>query len=156
TAISDAIPSQSTTFANAELAVIHRILDLLPPGKQEERANWLDRHGVTLYQTGRIEQALAVMEEAAAIRRGLAAADPDGDDWELADSLSSLGIVLAVLGRLADALPVTEEAIANYRKVAAARPHIQYLTPPDSPRPLAVHFWGLLFSYRPSLADSLS
>jgi len=78
--------------------------------------------------------ALPVTEHAVAIRRELAAANPDRYRPGLAASLSILGVALSALGRPADALPVTEEAVAIRRELAAAYPD----------------------RHRPDLADSLS
>ena len=73
-------------------------------------------------------------EEAVAIYRELAAANPDRYNPGLAASLSNLGIRFWALGRPADTLPVTEEAVVAYRELAAASPG----------------------QYRPDLAQSLN
>ena len=57
-----------------------------------------------------------------AIRRDLAAANPDRYRPDLAGSLNNLGIRFSELGRPADALPVTEEAVTIRRDLAAANP----------------------------------
>ena len=71
---------------------------------------------------GRPAEALPVTEEAVAIYRELAEANPDRYRPDLAPSLSNLGVRFSALGRPAEALPVTEEAVAIRRELAAANP----------------------------------
>jgi len=78
--------------------------------------------GEHLDHLGRPAAALPVTEEAVAIRRELAAANPDKYRPGLAASLLTLGPVLSELGHPAAALPVTEEAVAIRRELAAANP----------------------------------
>jgi tetratricopeptide (TPR) repeat protein len=65
-----------------------------------------------LAQLGRREDALAAIEQAVAIRRGLAAARPDAFRPDLALSLNNQSNRLAQLGRREDALAAIEEAVA--------------------------------------------
>jgi tetratricopeptide (TPR) repeat protein len=57
-----------------------------------------------------------------AIRRELAAANPDRYRAGLAQTLHNLGVTLFELGRPGDTLPVEEEAVAIRRELAAASP----------------------------------
>ena len=77
---------------------------------------------VRLGRLGRLEDALAAIEEAVTIRRELAAARPDTFRPDLATSLNSLCAVLSDLGRAEHALAAIEEAVTIYREQAAARP----------------------------------
>jgi tetratricopeptide (TPR) repeat protein len=63
-----------------------------------------------------------VAEEAVALYRELAAADPDRYRPGLAAALDNLGIRLFALNRPDEAVPVAEEAVALYRELAAADP----------------------------------
>ena len=85
-----------------------------------------------------------------AIRRELAAANPDRYRPDLAQSLDNLGIRFSELGRPADALPVTEEAVAIRRELAAANPD-RYR--PDLARSL--YNLGIRFSELGRPADAL-
>jgi tetratricopeptide (TPR) repeat protein len=62
------------------------------------------------------------VEEAVAIRRGLAGARPDAFLPDLAMSLNNLSNCLANLGRREEALGAIEEAVAIRRELAGARP----------------------------------
>jgi tetratricopeptide (TPR) repeat protein len=113
-----------------------RILGLLASGiaPTATRSTWLESLGVWFSALGRPADALPVTEESVAIRRELAAANPDRYLPDLAASLSNLGIWFSELGRPADALPAEQEAVAIRRELAAANPD----------------------RYRPDLAASLS
>jgi len=133
--VAEALPYPSVVLARAALAVTLRVRRSLPADADPATvANWSDRAGVSLSQMGRPAEALPVTEEAVAIRRDLAAANPDRYRPDLARSLSNLGVRFSELGRPAEALPVTEEAVAIRRDLAAANPD----------------------RYRPDLAASLS
>jgi tetratricopeptide (TPR) repeat protein len=134
TTIKNAIPYPSVELAGADVAVTRRILALVPPGQAALHARWLTSFGISLAQTGKFTQALQAEEEAVAIRKKLAAADPDRYRPELAGSLSNLGIHFSELGRPDEALPADREAVAIYHELAAANPD----------------------RYRPELARSLS
>ena len=99
TAVSDVIPYPSTALARADLALTRRILPLLPSDQPTLRARWLSWLGSTLTQAGEVSQALSAGEEVVAIRRELAAADPDQYRPDLASSLTSLGTQFSELGR---------------------------------------------------------
>jgi tetratricopeptide (TPR) repeat protein len=62
-------------------------------------------------ELGRREQALAAIEQAVEIRRGLAAARPDAFLPDLASSLNNQSNTLSELGRREDALAAIEEAV---------------------------------------------
>jgi Tetratricopeptide repeat len=110
TAISDAIPYPSAALAEADLAVTHRVLQILPAGDLGLRARWLSWLGTTLAQVGRPAEALSAEQEAAGIRRELAAAYPDRYRPELAVSLRILASALDSVGRTPEAEAVRHEA----------------------------------------------
>jgi tetratricopeptide (TPR) repeat protein len=135
TAIYNAITYPSVILAPAARRLCQRILALLPASTPAEtRARWLTSLGLWAWQAGYSAEALPAEQEAVAIYRELAAANPDRYRPDLAQSLDNLGVTFSALGRPAEALPVTEEAAAIYRELAAAYPD----------------------RYRPYLAQSLS
>jgi hypothetical protein len=97
----------------------HRLAHTTDPAKQAELHAI---HAFRLANAGRREQALAPAEEAVAIRRRLAEANPDAYLPNLAQSLNILGIVLLELGRREQSLAVVEEAVAIRRRLAEANP----------------------------------
>ena len=68
------------------------------------------------------DAALAAAEEAAAIHRRLATADPDVHEPDLAGSLSNLGQRYAAAGRYQAAVEASDEAVAILRRLATADP----------------------------------
>jgi len=68
------------------------------------------------------EAAAPASEEAVAMYRELAEANPGRYRPELATSLTNLGIRFSALGRPAQALPASEEAVAIRRELAEANP----------------------------------
>ena len=123
--IEDALPFPSLAVDIANLAATQRIRRELPPGTGKHTiARWSDMTGLLLSQLGRPADALPPTEEAVAIHRELAAANPDIYLPGLARSLSILSFTLSELGRPADALSPTEEAVAIARELAAAKPDI--------------------------------
>ena len=92
------------------------------PDAASRLARSLNNLSLRLADLGRREDALAAIEEAAGIRRELAAARPDAFRPALAMSLNNLSLRLADLGRREDALAAIEEAAQVYRELAAARP----------------------------------
>ena len=92
------------------------------PDAASRLARSLNNQSVRLADLGRREDALAAIEEAAGIRRELAAARPDAFRPDLASSLNNLAVRLAGLGRAEDALAAIEEAAGICRELAAARP----------------------------------
>ena len=89
-----------------------------PPARPRQRAEQLRRQPADL---GRHRETLAAEEEALALYRDLAAANP-AHQPALASALNSYGISLTDLGRHRDALAAEEEALALYRDLAAANP----------------------------------
>jgi tetratricopeptide (TPR) repeat protein len=75
-----------------------------------------------LANLGRREEALAAAQEAAQLRRVLAASRPDAFMPDLAMSLNNLANRLANLGRHDDALVTAQEAAGLYRDLDAAQP----------------------------------
>jgi tetratricopeptide (TPR) repeat protein len=65
---------------------------------------------------------LAAAEEAVAVYRRLAQADPAAYEPHLAMSLNNLGLRLSEAGRGEEALAATEKAVAVYRRVAQVNP----------------------------------
>jgi len=151
TQIAAAIPSPTVLLARACAVLTRRITQSLPddanPGV---KARWLDRLGVMLNQAGRPGDALPPTEEAVAIRRQLAVADPDRYRPDLPIALSNLGVWFSRLGRPADAVPPAQEAVALYRQLAAANP--------DRYRPgvaTCLNNLGIWFSELNRLAEAL-
>ena len=125
------MPKDTTELREAALEVTQAALDAMmaspePAGGDEaalaRRAFVLNNLSVRLSDLGRREPALAAIEEAVAIRRGLAATRPDAFAPDLAGSLNNLSNCLSDLGRREPALAASEEAVATYRGLAAARP----------------------------------
>jgi tetratricopeptide (TPR) repeat protein len=79
-------------------------------------------HAEPAGRPGAAGEALAASQEAAAIRRELAAARPDAFRPDLAMALNNLSACLGDLGRREEALAASQEAAAIYRQLAAARP----------------------------------
>ena len=150
-AIYNAITYPSVILAPTARRLCHRILDLLPVGIPAElRAGWLASLGLWAGEAGYPAEALPATEEAVAIRRELAEANPDRYRPDLAASLTNLGITFSELGRPAEALSVEQEAVAIYDDLAEANP--------DRYRPdLAASLTnlGVRFSELGRLADAL-
>jgi tetratricopeptide (TPR) repeat protein len=88
-------------------------------GTREDLANALTRYGASLRDLGQPREALAAFEEALALYRDLAAADP-AHQLSVAYALTGTGISLAELGRHREALAAREEAVGLYRGLAVA------------------------------------
>ncbi|MEW9515783.1 tetratricopeptide repeat protein [Streptomyces tubercidicus] len=116
--------------ASEDLVAFYRPLAEADPARRRpalaaalhHQASWLKQHG-------RREEALPVLEEAIALRRGLAEADAEaGAEAEaeplrriaLARSLGFLGELLGQLDRPADGLPYVAEAVGLRHDLAAA------------------------------------
>src|SRR5205823_3660573 len=78
--------------------------------------------GWRLANAGLHDQALTATEEAVAVCRRLAAANPAAFEPNLATALTNLAVRLSNLGRREHALVATEEAVAVCRRLAAANP----------------------------------
>jgi tetratricopeptide (TPR) repeat protein len=81
----------------------------------------LNNQSAMLSGVGRGEAALAAVEEAVEIRRGLAAKRADAFEPDLASSLNNQSLMLSGLGRHEEAVAASEEAVAVYRRLAADR-----------------------------------
>ena len=90
-------------------------------GTPEHLADALTSYGLSLTDLGRHREALAANEEALALYRDLAAANP-AHQPHLANALNSYGTSLRDLGRHREALAAFQEALALYRDLAAANP----------------------------------
>jgi tetratricopeptide (TPR) repeat protein len=90
-------------------------------GTPDDLARALLRHGASLRNLARHREALAAREEALALWRDLAAANPAYQP-DLAGALNNYGTSLRDLGRNREALAADEEALALYRDLAAANP----------------------------------
>ena len=90
-------------------------------GTPDGLARALYRYGVSLRDLGRHREALAAKEEALALRRDLAAANP-AHQPDLANTLNSYGVSLRDLGWYREALAADDEALALWRGLAAANP----------------------------------
>jgi tetratricopeptide (TPR) repeat protein len=82
----------------------------------------LNNLSACLWDLGKWEEALAVIEEAVAIRRALVDARPDAFLPDLAASLSNQTACLTALMRWEEALAAVEEAVTIYRALAEALP----------------------------------
>ncbi|MFG2945995.1 tetratricopeptide repeat protein, partial [Streptomyces adustus] len=82
----------------------------------------LSNLGMWLAVAGRLDEAVAVTEEAVVVLRRVAAGCPAAHEASLGGALSNLGMWLAVAGRLDEAVAVTEEAVVVLRRVAAQHP----------------------------------
>lgn len=113
------IPHPSEALAQSNLAVLQRILDLLPEDDEANRSETLHDLAVRLHRLGRQTQAVGPLREAIEIRRRNSFTEPDGFLPLLANSLRYLGAVLSELGRATDALEPTLEAVAIDERLVA-------------------------------------
>jgi tetratricopeptide (TPR) repeat protein len=122
-AIADQMPEHTLLLRERAMLISHRIADVLRPfariAADDEigavLASTLNNLANGLSELGRREAALAAAEEAAALYRGLAAAQPDAFLPDLAMRLNNLATGLSELGRREAALAAGEEAVALYR-----------------------------------------
>jgi Tetratricopeptide repeat len=144
TAIYNAITYPSVILAPAAYQLGKRILDLLPTGAPAElRARWLTSLGMWAWQAGCPADGLSAEQEAVAIRRELAEANPDRYRPDLATSLSNLGATFSELRRPAEALSAEQEALAIRRELAEANPDRYRPDLATSLTNLGVRFWAL-------------
>jgi hypothetical protein len=123
TGIAKNLPYPSVVLTQADLAVTLRIRQaLLPDALPQTVAEWDDRTWDRLSQMARPADSLPVIQEAVAIRRELAQANPEFYRPGLAQSLTNMSISFGELGRPADSLPVIQEALAIRRELAQADP----------------------------------
>src|SRR5664279_3356100 len=116
-------------------------------------ANSLTSLDVSLSALGEHRQALAAIEEAVALHRELAAAEPARYTPSLANSLTSLGVSLGDLGEHRQALAAIEEAVALYRELATAEPAPYTLDLAEALHNLTVDLLAL-GKYRQALAPA--
>ncbi|KAF7967176.1 hypothetical protein HWV62_35628 [Athelia sp. TMB] len=91
---------------------------------EEAQAASLFRLSTRLGYSGRLEEALAAIEDSVHLRRALVAQQPTTFDADLALSLDSLSVHLSYLGRNAEAFASNQEAVGLHRDRAlvAERP----------------------------------
>src|SRR5205823_1870092 len=123
--LADALPIESVALRSfaataTQLALI--AARQAPQPQTDEIARLNSNLSVRLGALGRLEEALAAIEEAAGLYRELAAAHPDAFRPDLAASLNNLSIGLDALGRREEALAASEEAVTIRRELAAAHP----------------------------------
>ena len=124
-AIFNAIPYPTVVLAPAAVTLGQRIASRLPAGTEPAvRAYWLSNLGLRLAELARPAEALNAEQEAVAVYRELAAANPERYRTDLAATLNNLGKRFSQLGRPAEALPAVEEAAAIRRELAAADPDL--------------------------------
>ncbi|MET9095219.1 serine protease [Streptomyces cyaneofuscatus] len=80
------------------------------------------RLAIRLGELSRTEQALAVLDDAVALRRRLAADGDPGHEGDLALSLNSRAAALARAGRAAEALETSREVAVLYERLAGQDP----------------------------------
>ncbi len=117
-----ACPYPSLALAAPAAVVLQHLAD--DAVDDNERARWLVDFSNRLGDLGRREEALAAIEEAAAVYRDLARARPDAFLPALATSLNNQSLRLADLGRREEALAAIEEAVTIRRGLARARPAV--------------------------------
>jgi len=121
--IAAALPFPTFALAGTAAEVFQQLAAGTAPGGSE-RAGWLLDLSNYLGALGRLEEALAVTEEAVTTYRALAQARPDAFGPNLAASLNTQSVFLAELGRREEALAAIEEAVTTYRALAQARPAV--------------------------------
>lgn len=99
----------------SEALSLRRALAAENPGVRPDLAATLTALGTLRSHQDRPEEALALFGEGVAVRRDLAARDPDGFSAPLARSLSNLGVQLRELGRHDEAIAAHDEAIRLFR-----------------------------------------
>ncbi|GAA4727174.1 tetratricopeptide repeat protein [Phytohabitans rumicis] len=87
---------------------------------EEHAAGSLDNLRVRLIDVGRLDEALALAEDAVAAHRDLVAAAPAAFGPDLARALSNHSVLLTKIGRHEDAVAAAEEAVTICRGLAAA------------------------------------
>ncbi|MER5890566.1 tetratricopeptide repeat protein [Streptomyces sp. NPDC001941] len=117
-------PSQRLAVWSCDLALLladrYRALPRHTPGRTADLLGSLHACASRLADLDRREEALAPLEEAVALARGLA--DADADAVPLVASLNSLAGQLRDLGRTQEALSAMEEAVTRSRHLADADP----------------------------------
>jgi len=125
TALQDILPKQRHVELDSGIAALtQRLTDfgLAQTTDDAKRARLYDELAGRLSNGGLYRDALSATQEAIAIHRRLARADPAAQEPMLANSLGNLGIDLWTLGRSGEALDAMTEAVTLYRRRAAAEP----------------------------------
>jgi tetratricopeptide (TPR) repeat protein len=138
------------TLPRTRAAISAATLDhIRETGTRDDLASTLARHCGRLRDLGQHREALAAAEEALALYRDLAAANPAHRPG-VANALTGRGVSLRDLGQHREALAAAEEALALYRNLAAANPSHQ----PDLANALTAHGASLqdLGRYQEALA----
>jgi tetratricopeptide (TPR) repeat protein len=127
-ALAGQLPERSLALADLAAQVTTALVKQLQLHATEERghpnpdvAMWLNNLAGRLSHLGRREEALAAIEEAVQLYRGLAGARRDAFTPDLAMSLNNLAGMLSNLGRREEALAAIEEAVQLRRGLAGAR-----------------------------------
>ena len=125
--LADGIPLGHGTLRSLAAAVAERLVvdqRRAPPepGNDSELARRLNNAANRLSDVGRRDEALGAIEEAVAIRRRLAEANPAAFLPDLAMSLNNQANRLSEVGRRDQALGAIEESVAIHRRLAEANP----------------------------------
>ena len=118
--VAETSPYPSLALAAPAAVVLQQLAD--GSVDDSERAGWLVDLSNRLSGLGRLEEALAAIEEAVTTYRQLAQARPDAFLPGLAMSLNNQSACLSDLGRREEALAAIEQAVTVYRGLAQARP----------------------------------
>ncbi len=106
---------------DAGIAVLRTLADMDRSAFLPDLAAASDALGSRRARSGQLMTAVASAEEAVALWRELAAANPAFTP-DLAGALNNLGIRYSQVGRRGEAIAPAEEAVARYRELAAANP----------------------------------
>jgi nucleoside phosphorylase/tetratricopeptide (TPR) repeat protein len=124
-ALKDVLPDQRHIELDTGIAALTRRLTdygLAHTADDTKRAKLYDEMADRLSNVGLYGEALSATEDAVAIRRRLAQADPATHEPMLANTLGNLGIDLWSLGRSVAALDAMTEAVEIYRRRAETEP----------------------------------
>jgi hypothetical protein len=110
-----------------QLAALYRRLAEQDPAHEGDLAMALNNLSIRYGDAGRRAEGLAAIEEAVAVRRKLAAADPVAHESALARALNNLAVDYGDLGRHAEALAAAEQSVRIHRGLA--RQHGDQYTP---------------------------
>jgi tetratricopeptide (TPR) repeat protein len=121
--IANVMPRESLALAEANAVLSRRVVDTLPPGAHPLIRAWrLENLALALSDNGCSAEALPLIEQAVAIFRSLAAADPEHLAFFIPGALLNLGHCLLSVSRPEDALNADQEALVLFRGLAAADP----------------------------------
>jgi len=125
TALDAVLPEQRHVELDSGIAALTRRLTdyaVAQTADEATRARLCDTLAARLSNAGLFDEAVSANQDAIAIRRRLARADPAKHEPKLADSLGNVGIDLWNVGRLDEALAAMTEAVDLYRRRADADP----------------------------------